>query len=71
MQFRGYRETTENHAKTAGVMLPVRFCIKCKKYRLLYGGSRIKGTSRHNPSKFICGECNGNNARTNAPISEG
>ncbi len=65
-----FREVTEDHAKNEGNTLPVRFCIKCKKHRLPLGGTQIRGTSRHNPHKFICGECNGNNKRSSFDISE-
>ncbi len=55
-----YRARTERSAKNAGIVLNRRYCHKCGKAKGTIGGKLTRGTSRHNPSVFICGECNAN-----------
>ena len=52
-----YRAATERHAKNAGVVLNRRLCSVCKIGKETTGGKLVRGTSRHNPSKFYCAEC--------------
>jgi hypothetical protein len=40
-----------------GATIPVRKCHGCGKSGTLEGGKYIRGTSRHNPGKFLCADC--------------
>ena len=52
-----YRAATSSHAKTAGITLNRRICHKCKNPCNSTDGKIVRGTSRHNPSKFYCVNC--------------
>lgn len=39
------------------VTLALRHCKKCGQFKQQAGGKYVKGTSRHNPSRFICKDC--------------
>ena len=40
-----------------GITIPSRKCSKCHKTKEQSKGKYFRGTSRHNPGYFICGEC--------------
>lgn len=52
-----YRAATAGHAKNPGVVLNRRMCHVCGVAKETTGGKIIRGTSRHNPSKYFCAEC--------------
>ena len=60
-----FREQTRRFESTGpGSTNIVKRCVTCRKYKALGGGKVIKGTSRHNPEQFTCGDCiNGNTIR--------
>ena len=54
-----YRDKTARHAKHAGMMLNRRKCHQCGMAKETTGGKLTVGTSRWNPSVFICADCRG------------
>ncbi len=52
-----YRSATAGHAKNAGIVLNRRKCHICGIAKETTGGMLVRGTSRHNPSKYFCAEC--------------
>ena len=53
-----YRNSTRRGVSSAGVTL-IRVCHKCGKKGYPEGYKKVSGTgtSRHNPSLFMCQEC--------------
>ena len=57
-----FREQTKAfEASAPGCTNIVKRCVCCGKHKKLDGGKVKRGTSRHNPEQFTCGDCvNGN-----------
>ena len=52
-----YRESTVRCATTPGIQFNTRHCHKCHQIKSIENGKLVRGTSRHNPSKFYCKDC--------------
>jgi len=52
-----YREITNQPTNSDGISLNLRYCSICKNRVQIAGGKYIRGTSRHNPGRFICKDC--------------
>jgi hypothetical protein len=51
-----FRRTDRKETMTT-VTLGLRHCKKCGQFKQQSGGQYVKGTSRHNPSRFTCKDC--------------
>jgi len=40
-----------------GVMVPQKKCSGCGLVGTLHGGTFVRGTSRHNPGRWLCADC--------------
>jgi len=52
-----YDRRNDRRENMVGVTSPTKLCSECRHIKALAGGKFKRGTSRHNPGRWLCAAC--------------